>query len=132
MRAFHFPRSEKLFDSALAIRRQMPIQIIKGDATRTLAEGLALVPEDQVPLVFNTAVAYQMPPAALKRLAAQLAECSLQRRLLYMTWAEEPARRGALLQVTDLKLSEDVSERCLLGFATRWDPLARLEWVHSH
>jgi hypothetical protein len=48
-----------------------------------------------------------------------------------MTWAEESARRGPLLQVTDLNLAKGKSERCLLGFASRWDPIPKLEWVHS-
>jgi hypothetical protein len=131
MRAFHFPRSQRLFDAALAIRRRTTIRIVKGDAGRTLGPALSAIPKDQVPLVFNTAVAYQMSVAARKRLAAQLAQSALQRRVLYMTWAEEPARRGALLQVTDLNLADGQSERHLLAFATRWEPVPKIEWVHS-
>ena len=131
MRAFHYPRTEDLFDEALSIRRRTPIRIIKGDASRTLKQGLSLVPRNQVPLVFNTGVAYQMPSPVRKRFASQLAQGALHRRLFYMTWAEESARRGALLQVTDLNLAKGKSERYLLGFASRWDPIPKLEWVHS-
>jgi hypothetical protein len=130
MRAFHYPRTEDLFDEALAIRRRTPIHIVQGDASRTLKRGLSLIPGNQVPLVFSTGVAYQMPGPARKRLALQLARGARHRRLFYMTWAEEAARRGALLQVTDLNLAKGKSERCLLGFASRWDPIPRFEWVY--
>jgi hypothetical protein len=131
MRAFHYPQTQDLFDEALAIRRRTPIQMVKGDASRTLKQGLSMIPRDQVPLIFSTGVAYQMPSPIRKRLASQLAQGAMHRRLLYMTWAEESARRGALLQVTDLNLAKGKSERYLLAFASRWDPIPKLEWVHS-
>jgi len=131
MRAFHYPRTEDLFDEALAIRRRTPVHIIKGDASRTLPQGLSLVPRNQVPVVFNTGVAYQMPRPVRMRFASALAQGARHRRLFYMTWAEESARRGALLQVTDLDLRKGKSDRYLLAFASRWDPIPRLEWVQS-
>jgi len=130
IRALHYPRTDDMFDEALAIRRRTPIEIVKGDASRTLEQGLSLIPMNQVPLVFSTGVAYQMPGPARKRLASHLAQGARHRRLLYMTWAEESARRGALLQLTDLNLAKGKSERHLLGFASRWDPIPKLEWVH--
>jgi len=61
MRALHYPRAQDMFDEALAIRRRTPIEIVRGDASRTLEQGLSLIPMNQVPLVFSTGVAYQMP-----------------------------------------------------------------------
>jgi hypothetical protein len=129
MRAFHFQSSELRFDAALAIRKKTRIRILEGDASRTLTKGLSLVPNDRVPLVFHTSTAYQMSHAVRARLAARLASLALRRRIFYMTLAEEPARRGALLQVTDLNLERGEAPRRILGFVTRWAPLPRLEWV---
>ena len=129
MRAFHFPHSEYTFDEALAIRRQVPIEIVKGDASRTLAKGLSLVPDGHVPLLFHTAVAYQMSDSVRARLTESLTQVAMHRRLMYMTWAEEPARRGALLQVTDFDLARDKVDRRLLAFINRWEPVPKLEWV---
>jgi hypothetical protein len=131
MRAFLFPRSKHLFEEALAIRRRTQLRIVKGNAADTLARGISFVPAGQVPLVFHTSVAYQMSDAARDQLSANLANAALERRVMYMTWNEEPARRGALLQVTDLDLAHDKAPRHLLGFVNRWDPVPKLEWVHS-
>jgi hypothetical protein len=131
MRAFHFPQNKARFDNAVSVRRRTVVQIIEGDAADTIMAGLSLVPNGQVPLLFHTAVAYQMPETARERFSAKLAEAARQRRLMYMTWAEEPARRGAVLQVTDLDLANGIAERNLLAFATRWEPMPKLEWVSS-
>jgi hypothetical protein len=131
MRAFHFPKNKKLFDEAVSIRRRAPIQIIEGNAANTLIHALSLIPSDQVPLVFHTAVAYQMPESVRERFSTMLAKAAGSRRLMYMTWAEEYARRGAILQVTDFDLANRIAERNLLAFATRWDPVPKLEWVYS-
>jgi hypothetical protein len=129
MRAFHFESGEERFDAALAIRKKTRLRIFAGDASRTLTKGLSLVTNDCVPLVFHTSTAYQMSQAVRARLAARLASLALRRRIFYMTLAEEPARRGALLQVTDLDLERGEAPRRVLGFVTRWAPLPRLEWV---
>lgn len=129
MRAFHFAGSESRFDAALAIRRRTRIRIIAGDASRTLTKGVALISMDHVPVVFHTSTAYQMSRDVRERLGMRLASLAQRRRIFYMTLAEEPARRGALLQVTDLDLERARAPRSILGFFTRWAPLPRLEWV---
>lgn len=129
MRAFHYASSESRFDAAVAVRRNARVRIIRGDASRTLTKGLALIPRHHVPLVFHTSTTYQLSRAAHERLAMRLASLALHRRIFYMTLAEEPARRGGLLQVTDLDLERGRAPRRVLGFFTRWAPLPRLEWV---
>jgi hypothetical protein len=130
MRAFHSGPAQRRFDRALAVRRELPLQIVAGDASETLGPALANVPRAQVPLVFHTAVAYQMPAEARERMLACLAQVAVARRVLYMTWAESPARRGAPLEVTDLNLARGRAERCLLAFVNRWEPVPKLEWVY--
>lgn len=130
MRAFHFPGGQRRFDAALKIRREVPVRILRGDASVTLPQVLADIPSEQVPLVFHSSVTYQMPQSVRARLMSRLAEAAATRRLLYMTWAEETARRGAPLQLTDFHLARRRVERHLLAFVNRWRPVPRIEWVH--
>lgn len=131
MRAFHFPHSEHRFDQALVVRRRARVRMVKGDAVETLGGELEGIPADRVPLVYQTGVAYQMEQSARERLAVALGEAALVRRFFYLTLAEEPARRGGLIQLTDFDLEHGRAQRDLLGFITRWEPLPLLEWVHS-
>jgi hypothetical protein len=129
MRAFHFGSSESRFDAALAIRKQTRVRLVEGDASRTLTKGVSSIAAGHVPVVFHTSTAYQMSQAVHERLATRLASLALRRRIFYMTLAEETARRGALLRVTDLDLERERAPRRILGFFTRWAPVPKLEWV---
>lgn len=131
MRSFHFRHSKSRFDEALAIRLTTSIRIVEGNAAETLQREVSHIPADQVPLVFHTAVAYQMPESVREQFSRNLATAARGRRLIYMTWAEETARRGAILQVTDLNLAEGHAQRNLLAFASRWEPVPKIDWVHA-
>lgn len=130
MRAFHFPDGEARFDAAVRVLRRVAPRIVRGDASATLSAALARIPATQVPLVFHSSVVYQMSAATRERFMARLAQVAASRRMFYMTWAEEPARRGAPLQVTDFDLAHGRAERHLLAFVNQWEPVPRIDWVH--
>jgi hypothetical protein len=66
----------RLMDEALAHVPQVPIEIVEGDATREIAEQIAMLPLDVPRVVFATHVVYQIPREGLLALLDGVAEAS--------------------------------------------------------
>lgn len=80
----HVERHARL-DAAIAIARDDPPRLVRGDATTDLAALLAEAPDDATLCVFATHALYQMPREGQEQIAEAMRMASLRRPVAFLT-----------------------------------------------
>lgn len=109
----HQDRLERL-RAALAIRRETPVRLVAGDATRTLAALADELPPGPA-IVFHTVMAYQLDAQQLARLDDAVAVLA----------ATRPVARVALEPM-------EISHRPLVRVGLRWPDAESVAKAHAH
>lgn len=85
----------KLLDAALSVAREHPPNVVAGDAVADLPEHVREAPDDATPVVFNTAVLYQMPDEQRTALRETLASLGTERELYWLSGEGDSADDNA-------------------------------------